>query len=379
MDEPGRERTLRIEKPEPGKVRLTFLGPWTIREGIYPISDVERALGSASGLKTLTLDAQAVSEWDSGFVILLRKISDLCRQSNVVLDDAGLPQEARTLFKLAAAAPVAHTHDDPMENSLLTRIGDISIRLTRTWEDTLGFVGEVFLSLLRFLRGKAQFRRSDLWTFIEEAGVHALPLVSLVSFLIGIIVAFIGALQLQTMGAEAYVAQLVAVAVVRELGPMMTAIVVAARSGASYAASIGTMVVNEEVDALKTLGVSPVDFLVTPRLLALTLMLPLLVLYADFVGMLGGAVISKLLLNVSFGLYYSETISSLRPVHFLLGLIKAGIYGALVAFAGCLCGMQSGRSAAAVGAATHRASVSTMVLIIVASAVTTIIFSLFGF
>jgi phospholipid/cholesterol/gamma-HCH transport system permease protein len=217
-----------------------------------------------------------------------------------------------------------------------------------------------------------------LWQLIEEAGAQALPIVTLINFLVGIILAFVGAIQLQAFGAEIYVADLVAIAIVREMGPMMTAIIVAGRSGAAYAAHIGTMVVNEEVDALKTMGISPIDFLVTPRIFALSLMMPLLALYADFIGILGGALVGQSILNLPFRLYYTQTIAALNPTHFLLGLIKAGIYGSLVAIAGCLTGIHSGRSAAAVGASTTRAVVNSIVLIIVASAVTTIIYSLFG-
>lgn len=378
MENFRQDQTIRFEHPEPDTLLLKLSGSWILRKGLYSVSEVESAVESDSGVKNLAFDTKAVTDWDSGFVIFLRKIADFCRQKDIAIDDDGLPEGVRKLFRLATAVPVVDTHDDPMASSLLTRVGDISIRLTKTWGDTLTFIGEVFLSFLRFLRGKARFRRTDLWNLIEEVGAQALPIVTLINFLIGIILAFVGAIQLQAFGAEIYVADLVAIAIVREMGPMMTAIIVAGRSGAAFAAHIGTMVVNEEVDALKTMGISPIDFLVTPRLLALSLMMPLLALYADFIGILGGAVIGQTILSLPFRLYYTQTIASLNPLHFLLGLIKAGIYGSLVAFAGCMTGMHSGRSAAAVGAATTKAVVNSIVLIIVASALTTIIYSLFG-
>ena len=169
MEHLKKDQMIHIERSESGALLLKLSGPWTLKEGLYPVSEVEAALESNSGVKALSFDAKDVSDWDSGFVIFLREIARLCSQKNVAIDDAGLPEGVRKLFRLATAVPVADTHDDPMASSLLTRIGDISIRLTKTWSDSQAFIGEAFLSFLRLLRGKARFRRTDLWTLIEEA------------------------------------------------------------------------------------------------------------------------------------------------------------------------------------------------------------------
>jgi phospholipid/cholesterol/gamma-HCH transport system permease protein len=183
---------------------------------------------------------------------------------------------------------------------------------------------------------------------------------------------------LQQFGAEIYVANLVGIAMVREMGALMTAIILAGRSGAAFAAQLGTMMVNEEIDAFKTMGFSEMDFLVLPRLLALSLMVPLLALYADFLGIIGGAVVGIGMMDLNLLQYFEQTRSALTPNHFILGLIKAVIYGGLVALAGCLRGMQSGRSASAVGSATTSAVVTSIVWVIVACAITTVIYNVLG-
>jgi len=285
----------------------------------------------------------------------------------------------QTLLHLATAVPEQkHTGRDDFDDSLLSRVGSISIGVTATAGEFFEFIGEAFLSFLRLLRGKARFRRVDLWLLLQETGAHALPIVTLINFLIGVILGFVGAIQLSQFGAQIYVANLVGIAMTREMAPMMTAIILAGRSGASFAAQLGTMTVNEEVDALKTMGFSPMDFLVLPRMLALGLMVPLLVLYADFLGILGGAVVGISMLDLSFTQYMEQTRLALTPMHFALGLIKGSIYGILVAIAGCYQGIKCGRSASAVGAATTAAVVNGIIYIVVASAITTIIYSMLG-
>jgi phospholipid/cholesterol/gamma-HCH transport system permease protein len=214
---------------------------------------------------------------------------------------------------------------------------------------------------------------------MQEAGAEALPIVSLISFLVGVILAFIGAIQLSQFGAQIYVANLVGLAMTREMGAMMTAIIMAGRTGAAFAAQLGTMTVNEEVDALRTAGISPVEFLVLPRLIALTMMMPVLALYADFVGIIGGAVVSIGLLDISVTQFYEQSSIALGPLDFVLGLIKAGVYGVMVALAGCYYGMRSGRSAAAVGNAVTSAVVMGILMIIVSSAIMTVLYNRLGY
>jgi phospholipid/cholesterol/gamma-HCH transport system permease protein len=228
------------------------------------------------------------------------------------------------------------------------------------------------------MRGDARFRRSDLAVYVQDCGARALPIVTLISFLVGAIMAFVGTVQLRKFGGQIYVADLVGITMAREMGAMMTAIIVAGRNGAAFAAQIGSMRANEEIDALTTTGLSPMQFVVLPRMIALVLTMPLLTLYADAVGIVGGAFVSITMLGLTLTQYWNETQSALTLTDFAVGLIKGTVFGALVAFAGCLRGMQCGRSSAAVGLAVTSAVVTGIVLIIVSDAVLTVLYNALG-
>jgi phospholipid/cholesterol/gamma-HCH transport system permease protein len=233
---------------------------------------------------------------------------------------------------------------------------------------TLAFAGEVVLSLGRMLRGKAAFDWRLFWLTMEDCSARALPIVGLISFLTGLILAFVGAIQLRQFGAGIFVANLVAVAMNREMGAIMTGVIMAGRTGAAFAAQIGSMKVSEEIDALKTLAISPMDFLVSPRLAALFLMMPLLVLYADLIGILGGACVGIGILKITWVQYWNQTIGSFGISDVLTGLVKSAVFGGIVAMAGCQRGMQCGNNAAAVGNAATSAVVVAITWIVASDA-----------
>ena len=213
---------------------------------------------------------------------------------------------------------------------------------------------------------------------IQECGSQALPIVSLISVLVGLILAFVGAIQLSMFGAQIFVADLVGIAMVRVMGAIMTGIIMAGRTGAAFAAQLGTMQVNEEIDALKTMGISPMEFLVLPRMLALMLMMPLLCLYADLMGILGGMIVGVTMLDLSVMEYYQETKRALSLTNLWIGLFHSAVFGILVSLSGCLRGIQCGRSASAVGDATTSAVVTGIVSIVVATAIITFICQVLG-
>jgi phospholipid/cholesterol/gamma-HCH transport system permease protein len=221
------------------------------------------------------------------------------------------------------------------------------------------------------MTGRASFRRSDLVLLLQECGAQALPIVSLISVLVGLILAFVGAIELKMFGSEIFVADVVGIGMVRIMGAIMTGIIMAGRTGAAFAAQIGTMQVNEEIDALQTLGISPMEFLVLPRMVALIVMMPLLCLYSDLMGILGGIVVGTGMLDLSLTEYLNQTREAVRMVHLWIGLFHSAVFGVLVAMAGCLRGIQCGRSASAVGEATTSAVVTSIVAIVVATAVIT--------
>ncbi|GMR25583.1 MAG: ABC transporter permease [Ignavibacteria bacterium] len=361
-----------------GDFYLILSGDWTTLNKIPSHDEVIDELRNKN-ISAVRFDSSGLGRWDSGFLTFLLRINSFAEKEKIKFDDSGFPEGVRKLIKLANAVPVVDSQEkDEIDMPLLDRIGSASLRVKGSAGDMLDFIGQIFLSFSRMFAGKAVFRRSDFLVYMQQAGAEAILIVTIINLLVGLIIAFVGAVQLKMFGAEIYVADLVGLGMVREMSPMMTAIIMAGRSGASYAAQLGTMMVNEEIDALITFGFNPIDFLVLPRLMALVLMMPLLVLYADFIGIIGGMIVGVGMLDISFTQYYEETIQALSPLTFLLGIIKGTIYGFLVGFAGCYRGMQSGRSSAAVGASTTSAVVTGIIMIIVASAVTTIIYYSMG-
>jgi phospholipid/cholesterol/gamma-HCH transport system permease protein len=262
--------------------------------------------------------------------------------------------------------------------SFLARIGESAISFVQSANEMLAFIGEAFVVFAKLLVGKARFRRSDFFLVIQECGAQALPIVSLISILVGLILAFVGAVQLMMFGAQIYVANLVGIAMVRVMGAVMTGIIMAGRTGASFAAQLGTMQVNEELDALTTLGISPMEYLVLPRMLALCLMMPLLCLYADLMSILGGMIVGVGMLDLNPVTYFNQTRAAVSLSDFFIGLFHSAVFGVLVALAGCLRGMQCGRSASAVGEATTSAVVTGIISIIVATAIITVMCNVLG-
>jgi phospholipid/cholesterol/gamma-HCH transport system permease protein len=349
-----------------------------MRDRLPPADQIDRELAVDPGLRHLVLDAGGVSAWDMGLVAFVVKTVSLARPRGVEVDRAGLPEGVRRLLTLAEAVPERQTRSVETRPWLLARFGIGAMAAMDRGLEFLRFLGEATLALGRLIRGRARFRVSDLLETTQECGANALPIVSLISFLVGLILAFMGAIQLAQFGAQIYVANMVAIASAREMAGMMTGIIMAGRTGAAFAAQLGTMRVNEEIDALTTMGISAMDFLVLPRMLALILMMPLLTIYAMVVSILGGMLVSVTVLGIDFWPYVQHTQNALRLHDIASGLFKAAVFGVLVALAGCLRGMQSGRSAAAVGLAATSAVVTAIVLIIVAEGILTVIYHALG-
>ena len=366
---------MRLSRATEDTLLVQLSGSWTLHTERPTVAELKPQLDAGARVQRLTIDTQDLKAWDSGLLIFLRKLEELCQQRQIAVDRAGLPDGIRRLLDLAAAVPErSGTRRGEARDSILTRIGKGGLGGVEAATEMLGFIGEAFLAFLQLLRGRASFRASDLTLLLQECGAQALPIVTLISFLVGAILAFIGAVQLQQFGAQIYVANLVGLAMALEMGAMMTAIIMSGRTGAAFAAQLGTMQVNQEIDALTTLGISPMEFLVVPRMLALVLMVPLLTVYADLMGMLGGAAIGVTMLDVSLKVYFHQLQEALSLKYLAQGLIKSAVYGVIIALAGCMRGMQSGRSAAAVGQAATSAVVTSIVGIIVASAILTVIY-----
>jgi phospholipid/cholesterol/gamma-HCH transport system permease protein len=349
-------------------------GEWK-RDTLLPSADtVKDRVQPESRIKLVTFDTKDLTGWDSSLLIFLIKVKDLCSAGGITVDNQGLPRGAQRLLSLASNAPEwTGAGKDAARISLLERLGSTAVSFRQSNLAILSFIGEICVSLGKLAIGRARFRRTDLFLIMQECGAQALPIVSLISVLVGLILAFIGAIQLKIFGAQIYVASLVGIGMARALAAVMTGIIMAGRTGASFAAQLGTMQVNEEIDALKTLGISPVEFLVLPRMLALSLMMPLLGLYADLMGIFGGLLVGVTMLDLNFMEYFSKTQETVHLNDVWVGLFTAAVFGVLVSVASCLRGMQCGRSASAVGEATTSAVVTSIVSIVIATAAITII------
>jgi phospholipid/cholesterol/gamma-HCH transport system permease protein len=311
----------------------------------------------------------------------LAATSKLARSRGIPIDRAGLPKGLARLLALAEVVPEnkdAELEEDLDDPFFLQRIGARAIHTQLMFRSGLSFVGRLVQSFARMFRGKARFRGSDVWLLVQQSGIEALPIVTLVSFLLGLILAFVGAIQLETFGATIYVADLVGVAMVRDMGALITGIIMAGRSGAAFAAQIGSMKVTQEIDALETMAIPTIDFLVLPRVIALFLMMPLLTLYGDAMGILGGAFVGVTMLELSPVSYLLETADAVTLTHTVGGVIKGTVYGVLIAITGCLQGVQAGKSSSGVGDAATKAVVTGIVSIITACGLFAFVFYALG-
>lgn len=373
--------SLHLNQSPPDMLQVQLSGSWTLQTELPPAVHVHKYLDAQSHIRRLTFNTQQLTDWDSGLLTFLLAVIEWAEQhhSELYIDQTGLPDGVQRLLKLATAVPERQgARRDAGRIPLLARIGQRTSEIGQEATAMLSFVGEASRAFVKLVQGKARFQGADLVRIIQDCGAGALPIVSLISFLVGLILAFVGAIQLRQFGAQIYVADMVGLGMAREMGAMMTGIIMAGRTGAAFAAELGTMTVNEEIDALTTLGISAMEFLVLPRMLALMLMMPLLAIYADVIGILGGGVIGVGMLGLGTAEYLNETRAALTVMDFFLGLIKAAVFGVVVALAGCLRGVQCGRSASAVGQATTSAMVTAIVSIVVSSSILTVIYDVLG-
>lgn len=326
---------------------------------------VKQSLNESTAGSSLEFDATNVTGWDSRFVGFINKCVALGRERNITLQSDALPEGVRRLLRLANAVP--EKKDARLaapKPGLLQRSGDCAVKTWDGAQELLQFLGENIQALGKLLRGRAQFRWTDALLVMQQCGPQALGIVALINCLVGMILAFVGAIELQRFGASIYVSDLVGIATVREMGSIMTGIILCGRTGAAFAAQLGTMKVNEEISALQTFGISPLEFLVLPRMIALILMMPFLCIFADLISIVGGFFVSVSMLDISPTVYFGRIVHAIQLKSFLLGVGKGSFFGFLVAFAGCFRGMQSGYSAAAVGEATTRAVVTGITAIV---------------
>ena len=354
-------------------LEISLSGTWRITE---PRPSWTNLL-AARQPEIVRLKVSDVDRWDSSLLLYLFEVVQWCRASGGRCDSSLLPEKIQALLTQLAAS---HETSVPYDRSqdFFSTVGSATIGLSRKTKEISQFVGEAVIGAVRLLKSPQKFRWRDCIYEMQHCGAMALPIVSLISFLVGVTLAYTGALVLRQYGGDIYVADLIGLAVVREMGAVMTGVVLAGRTGAAFAATLGNMKANEEIDALETLGISSVDFLVMPRLVALGVMMPLLALYANALGILGGMAVAAGVLNIPPTAYWVQmgTIVSLSDI--AVGVIKAISFGLIVGLSGCLRGLQAERSAAGVGRAATSAVVTSILLIVVSDAVFAVIFNVVG-
>jgi phospholipid/cholesterol/gamma-HCH transport system permease protein len=354
-------------------------GDWLLDSDIPDIELVLVQLAEGEKFKQLVFSTESLGRWDSLLMTELIKLIAYSEEKGISVDIKTLPSGIQGLLSLFSAVPErAGVRRQSIQVPRMEIIGNSGLLLQRDINALIVFIGNLTLSITAFFRGNAHFRWVDLWRNIQDCGPSALPIITLISLLVGLILAFVGSVQLSLFGAQLYIADLVGLGMSREMGGLMTAVIMSGRTGAAYAAQLGTMQVNNEIDALETMGFDPMEFLVLPRVLALIFVMPLLCLYADLMGIIGGALVTVNFFEVSLVEYMNRTINAIHMLDLTVGVFKCAVFGVLIALSGCMRGMQCGRSASDVGDATTSAVVTGIVFIVIADSLMTIICNRLG-
>ena len=378
MPENNPQEKLNFTYPAQRTLCLVLSGNWQIASITPSLDQAISELKAHPEVTNITFESSQIGDWDTGLAAFLLKLAKECERRNIRLSPEGLPQGAQKLLTLAQTVQEKEAPAPKIQEPFLARVGDTAVKVWSEIKSLLDFLGELLVSFARLLKGKAYIRRKDFKAIIQACGAEAFPLVSLISVLLGLILAFVGAMQLRMFGAQIFVADIVGIAMVRVMGAIMTGIIMTGRTGASFAAELGIMQTNEEIDALRTLGIPPMDFLILPRVLALVLMMPLLTLYSNLMGILGGYIIGVGMLELNPVEYFNRTQEAIGINNLWVGMVHSVVFGVIIAVSGCFRGIQCGRSAAAVGEATTSAVVTGITSIVVATAIITYICQLLG-
>lgn len=354
-------------------LKISFHGDFTNYSNQKGYENFLKEINSKN-FKEIIIDGTNLKKWDSTLVVIIFKI--LQNNKKAKIDISTLSENLKKLLELAFSSEKNPINHEQEKKSIIEKIGNNTISKYDAFTRGLKFFLDTFKSLGKFFSGIAIMRKTDFLFALEECGYKALPIVCLISFMVGLILAFVGATQLRVFGTQIYVANLVAIGMVRIMGPAMTGIIMAGRTGAAYTATIGTMQVNDEINALKTMGIPIMDFLTLPRLLALTLMMPILSMFADIFGILGGASVGTTMLGIPFHEYYRLSIKTLNLKNFLIGIFHGWIYGWIIAMCGCYYGIYCGKDAESVGIATTKSVVITIIWIVIATGIITFIWQL---
>jgi phospholipid/cholesterol/gamma-HCH transport system permease protein len=361
---------MQVETRQDGRTLFVELaGDWELESPAPRFDALVAGRAPAESLATVGFDTGKLGEWDSSLLTFLLQGLHFCEAHDLEFRDDGLPENVTRLLGLARAVPEKAAERGPTRASRVARFGTSGIAAYDASMASITFLGSVTESVSRLLTFRSKLRWREFWVVVQANSSGALPIVTLISFLVGLIIAFLGAVVLQRFGAGYYVSYLVGYGMLREMGALMTGIIMAGRTGAAFAAELGSMKITEEIDALETLGLSPVDHLVLPRVLGLFVMMPLLTVYSMFVGIFGGLLVATLLLDLTAVQFIGGLLTPVTLADGLLGVFKGTVFGLIIGIAGCMRGMQAGNDAGAVGRAATSAVVTGITLIILANAI----------
>jgi phospholipid/cholesterol/gamma-HCH transport system permease protein len=354
-------------------ITVRCIGAWVVRE----IAQLELQLEAISWPESgsFVIDGSQISALDTSGAWLLHRMTSSLERDGKNVNTIGLRPEFSALLRLVASCTITTKNVPPAKFGLLTSIGRRFWLALLETANILSFIGECSITLLRSLLQRHSIRWRPILHNLQSSGFEALPITGLLSFLMGVVIAYQGADQLQRFGANIYIVDLVGLSMLRELSPLLTAIIVAGRSGSAYAAQIGTMKVTEEIDALRTIGVGPIELLVLPKMLALIIALPLLTLYADVTGVLGGMLMAHTKLNVSYDVFLNRIGDAVSLSSFLTGIGKAPVFAVIIAMVGCYQGFQVTGSADSVGRQTTVSVVQSIFLVILVDALFSVVFN----
>ncbi len=354
---------------ESADLTAVLSGEWELGQSIPRFDQLFEEESGGEAVRTVGFATTELGRWDSSLLTFLLQGTRYCEAHALAFDESGLPEDVTRLLALARAVPETERVGAEPRVSLLATLGGRGRSVYEAFFAAITFGGEVAQSLGRLLLRRSRFRWRDFWVVVQSNGSGALAIVTLIAFLVGAIISFLGAVVLRRFGAGYYVSYLVGYGILREMGALMTGIIMAGRTGAAFAAELGSMKITEEIDALRTLGISPVDHLVLPRVLGLSVMMPLLTIYADIVGLLGGLLVAVTLLDLTATQFMGGLLGVVTLGDGLLGVFKGAVFGGIIGLSGCMKGTQTGSDARAVGRAATSAVVLGITLIIVANAV----------
>ena len=351
-----------------GVLTVAVDGDWEIERPTPRFETFVRELPADGTLQSIDFETTKLGTWDTSLLTFLLQVVDYGDAHDLAVKSENLPTEIAGLLELARAVPEQEIDRDDKKESIVTRLGERGLSGFESFMASVAFIGEVATGFTGLGLRRVRMRWRDFWNVVQSNSSGAIAIVTLISFLVGLIIAFLGAVVLRRFGAGYYVSYLVGYGMLREMGALMTGIIMAGRTGAAFAAELGSMKITEEIDAFRTLGLSPVEHLVLPRVLGLFLMMPLLTIYADFIGIMGGMIVSVSLLDLSMTQFIGGLLTPVTLADGVLGVFKGAVFGLIIGISGCLRGLQTGNDAGAVGQAATSAVVTAITLIILANA-----------